>query len=208
MLELAQKEIPPQEAGTFRKSDLIDLEQIDAPFQFDIRYATNNNFVGFPLYTYPKAYLQRPAADALVRAAKKLETIGYGLIIYDGYRPWHVTWMFWQVTADHLKIFLADPKEGSKHNRGCAIDLGMYRLDSGESVDFPSDFDEMTERSFSNYTGATTQQAAHRKILRDAMEAEGFTVHPNEWWHFDYIDWPLYAIQNVSFEELLASENH
>ncbi len=207
MLELAQKETPPHEVGQFRKTDLVDLETIDARFQFDIRYATSNNFVGIPLYSHPKAYLQRPAAAALQRAAKSLEKEGYGLIIYDGYRPWHVTWMFWQVTPDDKKIFLADPNEGSKHNRGCAVDLGMYLIETRESVEFPSDFDEMTERSFSDYAGATKQQALHRKILRDALEAQGFTVHPKEWWHFDYKDWPHYSIQNFSFEDLLIS-NH
>jgi len=191
---------PPQEKGPFRASDLVDLAPLG--FRLDIRYATTNNFVGKVVYSHAKAYLQRPAAEALVRAAARLAPLGLGLLVYDGYRPWHVTLEFWQVTPDPLKIFLANPDEGSKHNRGCAVDLGMYRLDTGEYVEFPSDFDEMTERSFSDYAGATSEQANNRKLLREALEAEGFAVHPHEWWHFDYKEWPHYAIQNISFESL------
>ncbi len=193
---------PPVEQGTFRKSDLVDLAKLDSTFIFDIRYATSNNFVGTILYSQAKAFLQRPAALALTRVHMRLKAHGYGLIVYDAYRPWHVTWIFWQVTPDVDKIFLADPAEGSKHNRGAAVDVGMYSLATKEPLEFPSSFDEMTPRSFSDYEGGTKEQNHHRKVLREAMEQEGFTVHPKEWWHFDYQDWQQYAIQNVSFEEL------
>lgn len=202
LLQESLQQTPPQETGSFRASELVDLESLDDSLHLDIRYATSNNFVGAPVYSQAKAYLQKPAAEALLRANKRLKEQGYGLIIYDGYRPWHVTWVFWQATPDGQKIFVADPCDGSKHNRGAAVDLGMYVITTEEPVEFPSGFDEMTPKAFSDYEGGTRLQTLHRKILREALEAEDFIVHPNEWWHFDYKDWPLYAIENARFEEL------
>lgn len=202
VLQEALSQHPPRPTGTYLPSDLVDLARLDSGFMFDIRYATDNNFVGTPLYSQAKAFLERPAALALCRVNKRLHEEGYGLIVYDGYRPWYVTWLFWQVTPDEEKIFLADPQEGSKHNRGSAIDVGMYSLATKEELEFPSGFDEMTERAFSDYAGGTPEQNHHRKVLREAMESEGFIVHPKEWWHFDYHDWNLYEIQNIRFEEI------
>ncbi len=187
---------PPKEAGSFRASNLVDLAKLDTSFQMDIRYATANNFVGTAVYNQAKAFLQLPAAIALAEVNKHLAECGFGLIIYDGYRPWYVTWVFWQATPDEQKIFVADPDEGSKHNRGCAIDVGMYSLQSGKPVEFPSGFDEMTPKAFSDYAFGTAQQTYHREILCTSMQKEGFIVHPKEWWHFDYKDWMHYGIQN------------
>lgn len=204
LLEQAQKQLPPQEEDShkFRKSDFVDLETVDPSFKLDIRYATDNNFVGKKVYSQAKAFLQRPAAMALAGVSSRLKSQGYGLIIYDGYRPWTVTWVFWQHAQGPQKMFVADPQQGSKHNRGCAVDVAMYRLETGMPVPFPSDFDEMTPRAFSDYEGGSVEERLHRKILREAMEAEGFEVHPHEWWHFDYKEWPHYRIENLSFESL------
>lgn len=202
LLQESVHQIPPQESGYFRTSELIDLEILDDTLMLDIRYATSNNFVGTPVYPQAKAYLQKPAAEALLRAHNRLKKQGFGLIIYDGYRPWNITWTFWHATPDGQKIFVADPSDGSKHNRGAAIDVGMYVLTTEDAVEFPSGFDEMTPKAFSDYEGGTRLQTLHRKILREAMEAEDFTVHPNEWWHFDHKDWMHYPIQNIGFEAL------
>jgi len=197
---------PQQEPGQakleFRKSELVELRKLEPSIHLDVRYATANNFMGSPMYSQARAFLQRPAAEALVRASQRLKTQGYGLLVHDGYRPWYVTWMFWNATPDDKKIFVADPKEGSKHNRGCAVDLSMYDLKTGKPVDFPSGYDEMTPRAFPDYTGGTPQQNMHRKILREAMEAEGFLQNPKEWWHYDYKEWKLYRIGNQKFEDI------
>lgn len=193
---------PPIESGTFRKPDLVDLATLGAGIHFDIRYATHNNFLGEPLYSEARAFLQRPAAEALLRAAATLRAQGFGLLIHDAYRPWYVTKMFWDATPDNLHGFVADPQKGSKHNRGCAVDLSMYYLKSGESVIMPSGYDEMTPRAFPDYKGGSEEERKLRQALRKAMESQGFTVDRSEWWHFDYRDWPQYPILNVVFEKL------
>src|SRR5271167_4369684 len=182
----ALKEQPPREQGTFLKSDLVELTTLDPTIKLDIRYATTNNFLGTPVYTQARAFLQRPAAEALLRAHRELKSYGYGLIIHDGYRPWYVTTIFWDATPDDKKIFVADPAAGSKHNRGCAVDLSLYDLRTGKEVKMPSGYDEMTERAYANYAGGTPEERARRALLKQAMEKQGFVVNPTEWWHFDY----------------------
>jgi CubicO group peptidase (beta-lactamase class C family)/D-alanyl-D-alanine dipeptidase len=198
----ASKFAPPQEVGPFFNEDLVDLAPLSPSLKFDIRYASSNNFLGTPFYTEARAFLQRPAALALVKANQSLAPYGYGLLIHDGYRPWSVTRMFYDATPPEQRHFVADPKEGSKHNRGCAVDLTLYDLKTGEVINMPSGYDEMTERAYPGYPGGTSLQRWHRELLRQAMEAQGFTVFKHEWWHFDYKDWPKYPILNVPFEEL------
>jgi CubicO group peptidase (beta-lactamase class C family)/D-alanyl-D-alanine dipeptidase len=193
---------PPVETGEFRKPDLVELAKLDPKIKLDIRYATTNNFLGTPVYSQARAFLQRPAAEALLRAHKKLMEMGYGLLIHDAYRPWYVTKIFWDSTPDDKKIFVADPNQGSRHNRGCAVDLSLYELASGKPVEMVGVYDEMSERSYAGYPGGTSLQRWHRELLRRVMESEGFLVYPFEWWHFDYRDWQKYPILNSPFEKL------
>lgn len=193
---------PPKEAGTFRNPDLVELTKLDRSIKLDIRYATSNNFLGRPVYTEARAFLQRPAAEALVRANKALRKKGYGLIIHDGYRPWSVTKIFWDATPADKKEFVADPSQGSRHNRGCAVDLSLFDLKNGKEVTMPSGYDEMTERSHINFAGGSDEQRRLRDLLRAAMEAEGFAVYEPEWWHYDYKDWKEYPILNIAFSQI------
>ena len=193
---------PPIEPAPKRAADLVDLTTVDPRIKLDIRYATSNNLMGFPLYERAAAYLQRPAAEALGRAQKTLAAQGYGLLIHDAYRPWFVTKMFWDATPEEDHVFVADPAQGSRHNRGCAVDLTLYDLKTGKAAEMPSRYDEMSTRSYADFVGGTTRQRALRAILRKAMEAQGFTVYPQEWWHFDFNDWPSYSIGTVTFTEL------
>jgi|SRR5579864_1859380 len=193
---------PPGENGPFRRPELVEIKGLDPTIKLDIRYATTNNFLSTPMYSQARAFMQRPAAEALVRAHHELKKQGYGLLIHDAYRPWYVTKMFWDATPKDKHIFVADPQEGSKHNRGCAVDLTLYDLKTGKAVQMPSGYDEMSERAYADYSGGTAEERARRAILRKAMEKEGFTVYPQEWWHFDYKDWKQYPVINVRFEEM------
>ncbi|MBA3671715.1 MAG: M15 family metallopeptidase [Gemmatimonadaceae bacterium] len=193
---------PPNESGPFLPSDLVELVRLDSTIHLEIRYATSNNLFGTPFYTQARAFLQRPAAEALVRANAELRALGYGLLVHDGYRPWSVTKMFWEAAPEDKRIFVADPAQGSKHNRGAAIDLTLYDRTTGRAVEMPSTYDETTDRAYADYPGGTSRQRWHRALLRRAMEAQRFAVNPREWWHFDYADWRRYPIGNVEFERL------
>jgi zinc D-Ala-D-Ala dipeptidase len=196
---------PPTEPPPKRSFDLVDLATVDPTIKFDIRYATSNNFLGFPLYELAAAYLQRPAAEALGRVERALAAKGYGLLIHDGYRPWFVTKMFWDATPESAHVFVADPSEGSRHNRGCAVDLTLYDLKSGTAVEMTGRYDEMSPRSYVDYPGGTSRQRWLRELLRSEMEAQGFAVYAEEWWHFDYKDWSDYAIGTATFTQLRAA---
>lgn len=195
---------PPQEKDVFsQKPDLVDLTTLDATIRLDIRYATANNFLSTPVYTTARAFLQRPAAEALVRVHKKLAERGFGLLVHDGYRPWYVTRIFWEATPPKDRIFVADPSQGSRHNRGMAVDLTLYDRQTGKPIEMVGGYDEMSSRSYPDYPGGTSRQRWHRDLLRRAMEDEGFTVYEAEWWHFDYKGWKKYPIGNQKFEEVL-----
>lgn len=193
---------PPQETGDFLPTDLVELRKLDPTIRLEVRYATTNNFLGTKFYSQPRAFMQGPAAEAVVRAHRKLNQKGYGLLIHDAYRPWYVTKVFWDATPEDKKWFVADPARGSRHNRGCAVDLTLYDLRTGKPVEMVATYDETTDRARSDYPGGTSLQRWHRELLRKAMEAEGFTVYAPEWWHFDYKDWQQYRIGNVTFEQL------
>ena len=193
---------PPPENGEFRKTDLVELAKLDPTIRLEIRYATTNNFLGTIFYSEARAFLQRPAAEAVVRASTKLHALGYGLLIHDAYRPWYVTKVFWDATPDDKKVFVADPSKGSRHNRGCAVDLTLYDLKTGKPIEMVSTYDETTSRAYPDYPGGTALQRWHRALLRAAMEAEGFTVYEAEWWHFDFKDWQKYRIGNLTFEQI------
>ncbi|WP_082560707.1 M15 family metallopeptidase [Caulobacter sp. Root487D2Y] len=197
---------PPVETARRKPADLVDLSTLDPTIRLDIRYAGSDNFMGLAVYERSAAYLQRPAAQALARAAKALEAQGYGVLIHDAYRPWFVTWMFWEATPPEDHMFVADPAQGSRHNRGCAVDLTLYDLKTGEPAQMPSRYDEMSGRSYADFIGGTTRQRALRAILREAMVAQGFEVYPEEWWHFDYGDWRSYGIGTETFTELAQAK--
>ena len=192
----------PKEHGNFKPTDLVELIKIDSTLKLDIRYATANNLANKPVYTQARAFLQREAALAVAQVNNELRPLGFGLLIFDGYRPWSVTKLFWDVTSEQNHKFVADPKQGSRHNRGCAVDLTLYDLKTGKEVEMTGTYDEMSERSYPNYTGGTEQQRRMRDLLRSKMEAHGFTVYNVEWWHFDYKDWRQYRIGNVPFKDI------
>ncbi|MCA9173890.1 MAG: serine hydrolase [Planctomycetales bacterium] len=218
----AMKASPPVERGEFRDAELVELTSLDRStgphkgrarwrpehaIQLDIRYATNNNFTGAVFYQQPRAYMQRPAAEAVVAAHRSLQPLGLGLLIHDAYRPWHVTKMFWDATPGDLKDFVANPANGSRHNRGCAVDLTLYDLNTGQPIPMVATYDEFSPRSFPLYPGGESRQRWHRQVLRHTMEEAGFRIYEFEWWHFDYRDWKQYRIGNATFEELGGIES-
>lgn len=192
---------PPAEMGPFLPPDLVEIVALEPTIRLDIRYASAHNFVGRPVYDQARAFLQRPAAMALVRAHRALQPAGYGLLVLDAYRPWSVTRLFWDITPPARRAYVADPARGSKHNRGCAVDLTLYDLRTGREVEMPSPYDEASERAHPDYPGGTAEQRARRNLLRSTLEAVGFTVEPNEWWHYNFHPCP-YPLLDLPFHRL------
>jgi zinc D-Ala-D-Ala dipeptidase len=198
---------PPVERGPHRPADLVELVTLEPSLRLDIRYATDRNFLGRAVYGQARAFLQRPAAEALVRAHARLARSGHGLLVFDAYRPWRVTLDFWQSVSPGQRAFVADPAKGSKHNRGCAVDVSLFERASGAEVGMPSAYDEMSERAGPRYRGGSAEQRRLRDLLRRAMESEGFSVEHNEWWHFNYKDWRHYPLLDVPFEAVTPRTN-
>jgi D-alanyl-D-alanine dipeptidase len=196
---LAAQDGPPKDDRAFRAPDLVELVTLDPAIRLDVRYATKNNEFGRPFYSEARAFLQRPAGEALARVQRALKAKGYGLVVFDGYRPWSVTKAFWDATPADKKVFVADPKNGSRHNRGCAVDLTLYDLATGREVDMGGGYDEMTPRSYVTYDQGPKDAMARRELLRDEMGKEGFFPYPWEWWHFDWKDYREYPILDVPF---------
>jgi D-alanyl-D-alanine dipeptidase len=193
---------PPAEPGVYRAGDLVELVTLDPSIKLDIRYASTNNFMGAAMYSSARAFMQRPAAEAIVRAHQALAANGYGILIHDAYRPWYITKMFWDATRGPDREFVANPASGSKHNRGAAVDLTLFDRATGKAVRMTGGYDEFSHRSYADYPGGTALERWQRDLLRRALDAQGFTVNPTEWWHFDFQGWREYPILNIAFEGL------
>ena len=199
--EISKNSNPPILDSLDSHKKLVDLKKLDDEFQLDIRYASTNNFMRSKFYKNERAFFNMSAADRLIEAKNDLKELGYGIIIYDAYRPWFVTKMFWEGTPENLKHFVANPENGSSHNKGCAIDIGLYDIKTGESIVMISGYDEFTERAYPNYMGGSKKQRDIRDMLIQVMERNDFTVYEYEWWHFNYNGCDS-GIMNYSFEEL------
>ena len=199
--EISKNSNPPILDSLDSHKKLVDLKKLDDEFQLDIRYASTNNFMRSKFYKDERAFFNMSAATRLIEAKNDLKELGYGIIIYDAYRPWFVTKMFWEGTPENLKHFVANPENGSSHNKGCAIDIGLYDIETGESIVMISGYDEFTERAYPNYMGGSKKQRDIRDMLIQVMERNDFTVYEYEWWHFNYNGCDS-GIMNYSFEEL------
>jgi zinc D-Ala-D-Ala dipeptidase len=181
---------------------LLELVRLDSTIKLDIRYATPNNVTGRVLYSQPRAFLIEDAAKTLVKISAKAKRKGVGLMIFDAYRPWRVTKALWDATPPAQRSFVANPKEGSRHNRGSAVDLTLYDLKTGMALPMPSEFDDFSTQAHRDYVGGTAQQQANRALLFRLMDGAGFVGRTDEWWHFDWAGWKRYPIMDVPFEEV------
>ena len=179
---------------------LVNLQQFIPGIAIDIRYATTNNFMHQQLYPVAKAYLRYPAALALRDVENELAPQGLGLKIFDGYRPYSITEKMWEPVKN--ADFVADPAQGSRHNRGAAVDLTLVDLRTGEELPMPSNYDEFSDRARRNYAGGPADALANRQKLEDVMKRHGFEPLPSEWWHFDYAGWKDFELMDVPLTTL------
>lgn len=184
---------------------LVDLEEEVQNIRLDIRYATRNNFTHEVIYPAAKAYARKPVAEALKKVQDSLSVYHLGLKIYDAYRPYSATLRFYEVYPD--TNFVANPKYGSRHNRGCAIDLTLVELASGNEIPMPTAFDDFTPKAHPGYTALPDTVLKNRAFLFSVMEFFGFTHYPTEWWHFDFNGWEKFPLTGLPFDKLEAARN-
>lgn len=179
---------------------LINLSEIIPELALDIKYATQDNFTGMQLYPYPRAYMRLPAAKALLNVQKELNRHGLGLKIWDAYRPYSVTCAMWEFVKDDR--YAADPKKGSRHNRGCAVDLTIIDLKTGKELEMPTSYDDFTEKAHHSYKNLPQKVIENRGLLLKLMTDNNFSSITSEWWHYDYNGWQTYYIMDINFTEL------
>ena len=174
-----------------RDTVLVRLQDVVPNLLCDVRYATANNFTGRILYPSDTLYARHIVATALATAQGLARTFKRQLKIYDAYRPLSVQRLMWSIVPDER--FVADPAKGSRHNRGCALDLTLCDL-QGNELQMGTGYDEFTEKAAATYTDLPQEVLNNRKLLDKIMTSAGFTVLPSEWWHYDYVGWERYAI--------------
>ncbi|HEY2582853.1 MAG TPA: M15 family metallopeptidase [Mucilaginibacter sp.] len=179
---------------------LAEIKKYIPGIALDIRYATTNNFMHRSMYTEARAFARLPVVEALRAVEADLKTQGLGLKIYDAYRPYSVTVKFYEVAHD--TNFVADPRKGSRHNRGCAIDLTVIDLKTGKELDMPTGFDSFSVKAAANYADLSKDKLANRELLKSVMEAHGFKVYRSEWWHYDFNGWQNFPLLDIPFSEI------
>jgi D-alanyl-D-alanine dipeptidase len=176
---------------------LVDLAERIPSIVLDIRYATPDNMLGEAVYPEARAFLREPVAEALAQVQESLEARGLGLCVYDAYRPYSVTVRMYEQIQD--ENFAAPPWRGSRHNRGCSVDVGLVKSSNGERVPLPTDFDELTPATSSRYGDLPAHVMLNRSILLATMHYYGFVNYPGEWWHFDHERWQEFDLLDLPF---------
>src|SRR5258706_13454083 len=183
------------------EKELIDLEKFIPEIVLDIRYATRNNFTGEKVYNLAKAYARKPVAEALKKAQADFNQLGYGIKIYDAYRPYSATIKFFEIMKGDT-TYVASPYKGSKHNRGCALDITLIDLTTKEELKMPTAYDSPVKESWPSTPVDDPLIRKNRETLISVMERNGFRVYEAEWWHFDFISWEKFDVMNIDFEAL------
>jgi zinc D-Ala-D-Ala dipeptidase len=185
-------------------NELLNIAKHVPGVVLDIKYATKDNFLKVPAYSGPYAFARKPVVEALVSVQAELKRMGYGLKVYDAYRPYQVTVYFYEKIRD--TVFVAAPWKGSKHNRGCAVDVSLVSLKTGTELKMPTKFDDFTSKAHISYMKLPKAKIQNRELLISVMERHGFKVYEAEWWHFDFKGWNTYDLMDIAFEKLLGKD--
>ncbi|WP_293785831.1 M15 family metallopeptidase [uncultured Pedobacter sp.] len=181
-------------------NELVEIKKAIPNIRLDIRYATSNNFMQQVMYKQARAFARKPVVESLRNVQMELNKNGYGLKIFDGYRPYAITVEFYKKASD--KNFVANPAKGSKHNRGCAIDLTLINLKTGKELPMPTPYDSFSAAAAAKYENVTPEAKKNRDFLIAIMAKYRMNVLENEWWHYDFSDWKNYDLMDIPFEKL------
>lgn len=176
-----------------RDTVLVRLHDVVPDLLTDVRYATPDNFTKRILYTSDTLYARRAMAEKLAVAQQAARAQGLQLKVYDAYRPLSIQRLMWSIVPDER--YVADPAKGSRHNRGCAVDLTLCDS-TGAELDMGTGYDEFTERAAATFVDLPEHVLANRRLLDRIMNDAGFDVLPSEWWHYDLRGWESFAILN------------
>lgn len=179
---------------------LVEIKKHIPDIVLDIKYATPDNFTEQTMYTEARAFVRLPVVVALKTIQRELRKQGLGLKVFDAYRPYSVTVKFYDIAKD--KNFVAHPKAGSRHNRGCAIDLTLIHLKTGRELKMPTPYDSFAPEASPDFRDLPKKVKANRDLLIGVMKKNGFQVLHNEWWHFDFKDWKEFDLIDIPFNEL------
>jgi D-alanyl-D-alanine dipeptidase len=182
------------------EKELVDLEKFVPDMIMDIRYASDNNFTGKKIYDLPKAYARKPVAQALKEAQAEFRKLGYGVKMHDAYRPYSATVKFYE--EYHDTTYVASPYKGSRHNRGCALDMTIVDWKTKQELKMPTPYDSFSKDAWPSTPIKDPEARKNRKLIIDVMERHGFKVNASEWWHFDFVGWGKYEVMDIDFEEL------
>ncbi|MCI0752020.1 MAG: M15 family metallopeptidase [Flammeovirgaceae bacterium] len=182
------------------QNELVNLEKQIPGIMLDIRYATTDNFTKEKIYNLSRAYARKPVAEALRDAQEEFKKHGTGIKIFDAYRPYAATVKFYEVYRD--TTYVASPYRGSRHNRGCAIDMTLVDLKTKEELKMPTEYDSFRKEAWPSTRVKDPLIKKNRDLLISVMQKHGFKVNSSEWWHFDFVGWQQFAVMDISFEEL------
>jgi D-alanyl-D-alanine dipeptidase len=181
---------------------LIEIKRIVPNITLDIKYATKNNFANETVYSQARSFARKPVVDSLYKIEQELNKKGLGLKIFDGYRPYAVTVKFWNITPNDKKDYVANPKTGSRHNRGCAVDLTLIDYKTKKELVMPTPYDSFAPEASPTFENVSALAKKNRDFLIETMTKYGFKVYKNEWWHFDFVGWENYPLMDIPFEKL------
>jgi D-alanyl-D-alanine dipeptidase len=186
------------------QKELVDLEKFVPGLVMDIRYATTNNFTSQKIYNLAKAYARRPVAESLKKAQAEFKTLGVCVKMYDAYRPYSATVKFYE--EYHDTTYVASPYRGSRHNRGCALDMTIVDLKTKKELKMPTPYDSFSKDAWPTAPVADPEAKRNRDLLIRVMEKHGFKVNASEWWHFDFVGWQKFEVMDIDFEELVKNK--
>jgi zinc D-Ala-D-Ala dipeptidase len=180
---------------------MTDLKKHIPTLVVDLRYCGKDNFMNQPLYPpITSTYLRRVAADSLKKVQQELNTKGLGLKIFDAYRPYSITEKMWEPVKDDR--YAADPKKGSGHNRGIAVDLAVINLQTMQELDMGTGFDNFSDTAHHAFINLPEEVLENRMMLKTLMERYGFKALDTEWWHYYLLNAKEFELLDISFSEL------
>jgi zinc D-Ala-D-Ala dipeptidase len=187
------------------EKQMLPLEKIPG-VALDLRYASGNNFTHKNLYpeNTKTTFLRKPAFEALDSVCKELAEKGMMLVIFDAYRPYHVTESLWKIVQDER--YAANPAKGSGHNRGIAVDLTLADLKTHELLPMPTNYDNFSHSAHQGFTGIDARRKSNREILKSVMTKYGFIPLYTEWWHFSWPHAENFELLDLSFQQLTYLE--